>query len=72
MAEESDRSQFPPGWECRYDIRSGRPYVNSDKNSLYLINEHYNKKILIFGIPFSFHKWLVLRNDYFIEFYSVV
>lgn len=28
MAEESDRSQLPPGWECRYDIRSGRPYVN--------------------------------------------
>ncbi|CAK9830671.1 BAG family molecular chaperone regulator 3 [Anthophora retusa] len=26
MAEESDRSQLPPGWECRYDIRSGRPY----------------------------------------------
>lgn len=27
MAEQSDRSQLPPGWECRYDIRSGRPYV---------------------------------------------
>ncbi|XP_053993957.1 uncharacterized protein LOC128891457 isoform X2 [Hylaeus anthracinus] len=26
MAEESDRSQLPPGWECRYDCRSGRPY----------------------------------------------
>ena len=26
MAEQSDRSQLPPGWECRYDIRSGRPY----------------------------------------------
>nr|XP_031844058.1 uncharacterized protein LOC116431985 isoform X2 [Nomia melanderi] len=26
MAEETDRSQLPPGWECRYDIRSGRPY----------------------------------------------
>ncbi|XP_025994715.1 uncharacterized protein LOC105203336 isoform X1 [Solenopsis invicta] len=26
MAEPSDRSQLPPGWECRYDIRSGRPY----------------------------------------------
>ncbi|KOX67730.1 BAG family molecular chaperone regulator 3 [Melipona quadrifasciata] len=26
MAEESDRSQLPAGWECRYDIRSGRPY----------------------------------------------
>ncbi|XP_076178246.1 uncharacterized protein LOC143152241 isoform X2 [Ptiloglossa arizonensis] len=26
MAEENDRSQLPPGWECRYDIRSGRPY----------------------------------------------
>ncbi|XP_012281917.2 uncharacterized protein LOC105700556 isoform X4 [Orussus abietinus] len=26
MADQSDRSQLPPGWECRYDIRSGRPY----------------------------------------------
>ncbi|XP_011333358.1 uncharacterized protein LOC105276954 isoform X5 [Ooceraea biroi] len=26
MAEPSDRNQLPPGWECRYDIRSGRPY----------------------------------------------
>ncbi|XP_011879179.1 PREDICTED: uncharacterized protein LOC105568272 isoform X2 [Vollenhovia emeryi] len=26
MAEQNDRSQLPPGWECRYDIRSGRPY----------------------------------------------
>ncbi|KAL0123407.1 hypothetical protein PUN28_005736 [Cardiocondyla obscurior] len=26
MADENDRSQLPPGWECRYDIRSGRPY----------------------------------------------
>ncbi|XP_043263137.1 uncharacterized protein LOC122403595 isoform X4 [Colletes gigas] len=26
MAEESDRIQLPPGWECRYDTRSGRPY----------------------------------------------
>ncbi|XP_076668948.1 uncharacterized protein LOC143369201 isoform X3 [Andrena cerasifolii] len=26
MAEDSDRSELPPGWECRYDIRSGRPY----------------------------------------------
>ncbi|KAG7203499.1 hypothetical protein KM043_013557 [Ampulex compressa] len=26
MAEQSDRSQLPPGWECRYDIRSGRAY----------------------------------------------
>lgn len=32
MAEESDRSQLPPGWECRYDIRSGRPYVNFLEN----------------------------------------
>lgn len=28
MTEQSDRSQLPPGWECRYDSRSGRPYVN--------------------------------------------
>ncbi|XP_071568485.1 uncharacterized protein [Temnothorax nylanderi] len=26
MAEQNDRSQLPPGWECRYEIRSGRPY----------------------------------------------
>ncbi|XP_012259954.2 uncharacterized protein LOC105688341 isoform X3 [Athalia rosae] len=26
MAEQNDRSQLPPGWECRYDVRSGRPY----------------------------------------------
>ncbi|XP_014612979.1 PREDICTED: uncharacterized protein LOC106791665 isoform X4 [Polistes canadensis] len=26
MTEQSDRSQLPPGWECRYDSRSGRPY----------------------------------------------
>ncbi|XP_066593090.1 uncharacterized protein [Prorops nasuta] len=26
MAEQVDRSQLPPGWECRYDIRSSRPY----------------------------------------------
>ncbi|XP_020300503.1 uncharacterized protein LOC109864068 isoform X2 [Pseudomyrmex gracilis] len=26
MAEQGDRTQLPPGWECRYDIRSGRPY----------------------------------------------
>ncbi|XP_033212620.1 uncharacterized protein LOC117170148 isoform X4 [Belonocnema kinseyi] len=26
MADESDRNQLPPGWECRYDSRSGRPY----------------------------------------------
>ncbi|XP_011632469.1 uncharacterized protein LOC105424110 isoform X3 [Pogonomyrmex barbatus] len=26
MADQSDRSQLPPGWECRYDVRSGRPY----------------------------------------------
>ncbi|KAK0157882.1 hypothetical protein PV328_011569 [Microctonus aethiopoides] len=26
MAEQDDRTQLPPGWECRYDIRSGRPY----------------------------------------------
>ncbi|XP_076244762.1 uncharacterized protein LOC143185548 isoform X2 [Calliopsis andreniformis] len=26
MAEDSDRRQLPPGWERRYDIRSGRPY----------------------------------------------
>ncbi|KAK0092833.1 hypothetical protein PV326_000477 [Microctonus aethiopoides] len=25
MAEQDDRTQLPPGWECRYDIRSGRP-----------------------------------------------
>ncbi|OAD55908.1 BAG family molecular chaperone regulator 3 [Eufriesea mexicana] len=32
MAEESDRSQLPPGWECRYDIRSGRPYFINHVN----------------------------------------
>ncbi|XP_046467734.1 uncharacterized protein [Neodiprion pinetum] len=26
MAERSDRSQLPPGWECRYDVRSGKAY----------------------------------------------
>ncbi|XP_015590171.1 uncharacterized protein LOC107265324 isoform X2 [Cephus cinctus] len=26
MAEQNDGSQLPPGWECRYDTRSGRPY----------------------------------------------
>ncbi|KAK2587068.1 hypothetical protein KPH14_011017 [Odynerus spinipes] len=26
MAEQSERSQLPPGWECRYDNRSGRSY----------------------------------------------
>ncbi|XP_051174446.1 uncharacterized protein LOC127290095 isoform X4 [Leptopilina boulardi] len=26
MADQSDRNQLPPGWECRYDSRSGRPY----------------------------------------------
>lgn len=27
MTEQGNRSQLPPGWECRYDSRSGRPYV---------------------------------------------
>ncbi|XP_015112135.1 uncharacterized protein LOC107037869 isoform X2 [Diachasma alloeum] len=26
MAEQGERAQLPPGWECRYDIRSGRAY----------------------------------------------
>ncbi|XP_011314536.1 uncharacterized protein [Fopius arisanus] len=26
MAEQDERAQLPPGWECRYDIRSGRAY----------------------------------------------
>ncbi|XP_046736374.1 uncharacterized protein LOC124405488 isoform X2 [Diprion similis] len=26
MAERNDRSQLPPGWECRYDVRSGKSY----------------------------------------------
>ncbi|XP_043472260.1 uncharacterized protein LOC122504955 isoform X2 [Leptopilina heterotoma] len=26
MADQSERNQLPPGWECRYDSRSGRPY----------------------------------------------
>ncbi|XP_043277688.1 uncharacterized protein [Venturia canescens] len=26
MADQDDRTQLPPGWECRYDMRSGRPY----------------------------------------------
>ncbi|XP_011500005.1 PREDICTED: uncharacterized protein LOC105363901 [Ceratosolen solmsi marchali] len=26
MAEQSERNQLPPGWECRYDSRSGRAY----------------------------------------------
>ncbi|XP_058802297.1 uncharacterized protein LOC131670597 isoform X2 [Phymastichus coffea] len=26
MADQSDRSHLPPGWECRYDGRSGRAY----------------------------------------------
>ncbi|XP_043277686.1 uncharacterized protein [Venturia canescens] len=25
MADQDDRTQLPPGWECRYDMRSGRP-----------------------------------------------
>lgn len=33
MAEQSDRTQLPPGWECRYDIRSGRPYVKTHAKS---------------------------------------
>ncbi|OXU24745.1 hypothetical protein TSAR_000074 [Trichomalopsis sarcophagae] len=26
MAEQGERNQLPPGWECRYDGRSGRAY----------------------------------------------
>ncbi|XP_044021351.1 uncharacterized protein LOC122861190 isoform X2 [Aphidius gifuensis] len=26
MVDESDRNQLPPGWECRYDVKSGRAY----------------------------------------------